>query len=683
MPENHSANGRLDSWKEIADYLNRDSRTAMRWEQERGMPVHRVPGGKRQAVFAFKQEIDGWLLRQQPDNGVASASGQEESPNLRQSVGSESAPAHLSSDPAPGKVAEDDTSVRPWSGFKRWRLAVVAIACLLLLTAFSVFLAHPRAAATVHPFSIVQVTNDGRNKLNLRTDGTNLYFNELEVNRHILVSAPVAGGPIRPINTTFANVDLEDISKDGRSLLVTSFDGIETERPLWIIPAQGGPGRRIGNILCRFARWSPDNSRIACANGTMIMSVDAEGSVQRTLGPFPGVVSDPLWSPDGKRLMFVLLDQQTIKSAAWEVTVGNDEQATQSTASKLPWGQDCCEGWAWMEDGKTFVYNRSVNKAELYVQSPSGDHDAQLPISIGSVATIAAGRNGAAFYLLIGIGSRGQLLTFDAKQENPKAFLPGLSANLLSFSRDGQWMTYTTIADASLWRSRADGSERLQLTKPPMEAELSSWSPDGRRIAFMGRLPGKPWRILLIGLDGGPVQEAAPGEDQQGAPTWSADGKFLAYGNVVCQEMRACWIRVLNLSTGQIAKLPGSHGFRSARWSPDGRYIAALQPETHQLMLFDLHKQRWSVLAESITGDNPNWSNDSRFIYVDNLQGEKPAIERIRVPDGQRATVVDLSSLQDVAGGIDVWFGLTPKNEPILYQRSSTSEVYALSWTDH
>jgi hypothetical protein len=61
MPENHSANGRLDSWKEIADYLKRDVRTVIRWEKEKRLPVHRVPGGQRQAVFAYTGEIDAWL----------------------------------------------------------------------------------------------------------------------------------------------------------------------------------------------------------------------------------------------------------------------------------------------------------------------------------------------------------------------------------------------------------------------------------------------------------------------------------------------------------------------------------------------------------------------------------------------------------------------------------------------
>lgn len=51
---------RLDSWKAIAAYLDRDVRTVIRWEKERRLPVHRVPGGIRQAVFAYEHELDAW-----------------------------------------------------------------------------------------------------------------------------------------------------------------------------------------------------------------------------------------------------------------------------------------------------------------------------------------------------------------------------------------------------------------------------------------------------------------------------------------------------------------------------------------------------------------------------------------------------------------------------------------------
>jgi hypothetical protein len=57
---------RLDSWKEIAAYLGRDVRTAMRWAKTQGLPVRRVSGGKGHSVFAFAAEIDAWLKGQRP-----------------------------------------------------------------------------------------------------------------------------------------------------------------------------------------------------------------------------------------------------------------------------------------------------------------------------------------------------------------------------------------------------------------------------------------------------------------------------------------------------------------------------------------------------------------------------------------------------------------------------------------
>lgn len=47
-------------------------------------------------------------------------------------------------------------------------------------------------------------------------------------------------------------------------------------------------------------------------------------------------------------------------------------------------------------------------------------------------------------------------------------FLPGLSADCCVYSNDGKWIAYVTYPERDLWRSRADGSQRQQLTWPPM-----------------------------------------------------------------------------------------------------------------------------------------------------------------------------------------------------------------------
>ena len=63
---------RLDSWKEIAAYLDRDVSTVRRWERKKRLPVHRVPGGERDTIYAVRSEIDRWLAGQSIEPATAS-----------------------------------------------------------------------------------------------------------------------------------------------------------------------------------------------------------------------------------------------------------------------------------------------------------------------------------------------------------------------------------------------------------------------------------------------------------------------------------------------------------------------------------------------------------------------------------------------------------------------------------
>lgn len=51
----------LNSWKEIAGYLDRGIRTVQRWEHGLHLPVHRIGSGKRSPVFANRTELNFWL----------------------------------------------------------------------------------------------------------------------------------------------------------------------------------------------------------------------------------------------------------------------------------------------------------------------------------------------------------------------------------------------------------------------------------------------------------------------------------------------------------------------------------------------------------------------------------------------------------------------------------------------
>jgi hypothetical protein len=68
---------RLDSWKEIAAYLNRDVTTVQRWEKREGMPVCRHLHDKRGSVYAVQSELDAWLEQRRPRQGMQPAAGLE------------------------------------------------------------------------------------------------------------------------------------------------------------------------------------------------------------------------------------------------------------------------------------------------------------------------------------------------------------------------------------------------------------------------------------------------------------------------------------------------------------------------------------------------------------------------------------------------------------------------------
>ena len=60
MPERNTPQKTLESWKQIAAYLERSERTVRRWEATEGLPVHRREHEKQDTVFAFRHEIEAW-----------------------------------------------------------------------------------------------------------------------------------------------------------------------------------------------------------------------------------------------------------------------------------------------------------------------------------------------------------------------------------------------------------------------------------------------------------------------------------------------------------------------------------------------------------------------------------------------------------------------------------------------
>jgi Tol biopolymer transport system component len=273
---------------------------------------------------------------------------------------------------------------------------------------------------------------------------------------------------------------------------------------------------------------------------------------------------------------------------------------------------------------------------------------------------------------------RGELVRYDPRTGQFLPYLSGISAMGLDFSRDGAWVAYNDGTDGTMWRCKVDGTQKLQLVAPPMQAYLPRWSPDGKQLAFFGHPPGEPWHIYVVPVAGGSPELIYRSAKNLADPSWSPDGKSLAFGENSLNNQGSA-VYVLDLKTRNASKLPGSDGLFSPRWSPNGRYIAAIPLDSLKLVLFDLENQKWTELAKIFVA-YPTWSRDGRYLYFNGAVDSQEGYYRVQISGHKLERLFSMKGFQAAGGAFGNWTGLAPDESPLLVRDASIQEIYALDW---
>ena len=341
----------------------------------------------------------------------------------------------------------------------------------------------------------VQLTHDGQQKRLVGTDGSRLYLGLGFYGGQGVAQMPISGGEPTTIPVSSPNVYPSDVSPDGSRLLV---NGMGAGRAFWSLPVLGGFPLRLGDAEGQEGAWSADGKMLAYCRVNELFVAKADGTESRKLVTIKDVkrIWRPVWSPDGTHLRFDS-SSPSDPSSIWEVSVDGTELHRLLLGWHHPSGE-CCGKWT--VDGRYFIFQSdsqiwALPRRDRFFRSEP--KPVQLTFSPLWLSTAIPGKDGKKLFV-VGRTLRGQLMRFDAKSGQFSPFLGGISAEFVAFSKDGQWVAYVSYPEGTLWRSKADGSQRLQLTLGPTMSPCRAGRPTESKFYSPARPPATSSRGSIL-----------------------------------------------------------------------------------------------------------------------------------------------------------------------------------------
>ncbi|HEU5170345.1 MAG TPA: BTAD domain-containing putative transcriptional regulator [Gemmatimonadales bacterium] len=536
------------------------------------------------------------------------------------------------------------TAAQPDLPWWRRRAAWVAGAALLVVAGVAGVLVARRGGDRLVPGATQRIAFDGALELDpaISPDGKvfayaadvsgdmRIYVRQGAVGRAVLISQGVAGYHRWP-----------RWSPDGTRI------AFHADRAIYAVPALGGAPRvlvrpQAASGWVAHPAWSPDGRELAYVENDSMYVTDLASGDRRLVTDSAGFSLS--WSPDGEWIAFARGNAAFVfgatgygsplnlgnvaPSSIWVVPARGgapvrvtDDAALNVSPIWLPWGR-----------ALLFVSDRNGSRDVFHVALDA----AGTPV--GAVEQLTTGLDAQT----ISLSADGRRLAYSVFRYTANAWVVDADPNRevsvmqarpvtsggqvvegIALSHDGAWLAYDTDLNGNqdVYKLPLAGGDPVQLTTDQRNDFASSWSPNGREIAFYSFRRGTR-RVQVMPADGGRSAEVADAPPNQRSPDWSPDGGSLAFsagepGNhhiyVVSRQADSSWGAPRQLTSG------AGSARGSPRWSPDGKLIAFKNEEGIWLLPSEgggepRHLLRYAG-PEEPRAEVLQWSPDGRLIY--------------------------------------------------------------------
>jgi Tol biopolymer transport system component len=558
---------RLDSWKEIAAYLNRDVTTVQRWEKREGMPVHRHLHDRLGSVYASRAELDAWARSRNPQ-----VAAEDESQT-----------------PAPDVSSMPAGAIRS-SPLTRWMVGLAAVVGVLAIGAIlwfqktEYFWRNPIADAkfqTITDFDGVEqaaaLSRDGHFVafLSDRDGQTDVWVTQVGSGQFHNLTHGTAPELVNPL--------LRNLGFTPDGSLVTFWarkqDGSNGGNiSVWAVPTLGGEPKPYLEGVAE-VDWSRDGSRLVYhtpgpGDPTFLSDNNrpADGRLIYT-APAGNHCHFPLWALDSAFIYFVqgsLPDKLDI----WRIPTagGTPERITshnghvthpvlldRRTLMYLASDPDGSGPWLYSLDVEHRIPHRLSSGVDRYTSLAASADGRRLAVTLASPKR-TLWRLPIADSPTVASPSRISLKT-------STGFSPRLGSDYLLYAS-------ATGTSESIWKLANGTSTELWSGPGARVFGGPAIAPDGQHIAFSVRQNGQTL-LYVIQADGTNARVVTSSLELQGGPTWARDGQSITTAAVDHGVPR---LYRVPLDGGSPAPFVQDYSV-DPTWSPDGQFVVYSGPD--------------------------------------------------------------------------------------------------------